>query len=102
MAAAGLPFWLAGGYADPVKVREALSVGAAGVQVGTAFALCDESGLRDDLREDAIRRAPAGQLEIRTDPRASPSGLPFKVATLPGTVCAHDVHEQRPPGCDPG
>src|SRR3546814_4489953 len=26
MAAAGLPFWLAGGYADPVKVREALSV----------------------------------------------------------------------------
>src|SRR3546814_7071255 len=57
MAAAGLPFWLAGGYADPVKVREALSVGAAGVQVGTAFALCDESGLRADLRGDAHRRS---------------------------------------------
>src|SRR3546814_6519279 len=102
MAAAGLPFWLAGGYADPVKVRGALSVGAAGVQVGTAFALCDESGLRDDLREDAIRRAPAGQLEIRTDPRASPSGFPFKVATLPGTVSDDDVYEQRRRVCDLG
>ena len=28
----GLPFWLAGGYGSPEKLREALSAGAAGVQ----------------------------------------------------------------------
>src|SRR5208283_6095446 len=39
----GLPFWLAGGYGSPEKVREALALGAAGVQVGTAFAYCEES-----------------------------------------------------------
>jgi NAD(P)H-dependent flavin oxidoreductase YrpB (nitropropane dioxygenase family) len=33
IAALGLPFWLAGGYAQPDRVREALAVGAAGVQV---------------------------------------------------------------------
>ena len=38
----GLPFWLAGGYGHPHQVQAALEVGAAGVQVGTAFALCDE------------------------------------------------------------
>ncbi len=38
MRALGVPFWLAGGYGNPQKVREALDQGAAGVQVGTAFA----------------------------------------------------------------
>ncbi len=49
-----LPFWLAGGYADPVRVREALELGAAGVQVGTAFAYCEESGFDADTK----RRVP--------------------------------------------
>lgn len=34
----GLPFWLAGSCADPAKLAEARAAGAAGVQVGTAFA----------------------------------------------------------------
>ena len=38
----GLPFWLAGGYGSAEKLKEALAEGAAGIQVGTAFAFCDE------------------------------------------------------------
>ena len=34
----GVPFWLAGGYGNADKLREALEQGAAGIQVGTAFA----------------------------------------------------------------
>jgi nitronate monooxygenase len=35
-----LPFWLAGSHARPEKLAEALRLGAAGIQVGTAFAFC--------------------------------------------------------------
>src|ERR1019366_475070 len=38
----GLPFWLAGSYADPNKLKEALAEGATGIQVGTVFAYCEE------------------------------------------------------------
>ena len=50
----GVPFWLAGGYGHPDKLREALALGAAGVQVGTAFAFSDESGLRDDYKQELL------------------------------------------------
>jgi len=102
MSAAGLPFWLAGGYTDPTKVEEALAAGAAGVQVGTAFALCEESGMRTDLRSDMIRQARAGQIAIRTDPLASPSGFPFKVVDVPGTLSDDQVYEERDRVCDLG
>ena len=49
----GVPFWLAGGYGNADKVREAMDQGAAGVQVGTAFAFSEESGMRPDLKRDA-------------------------------------------------
>ena len=51
----GLPFWLEGGYGSPERLREALDAGAAGVQVGTAFALCAESGLRAEYRTRLLR-----------------------------------------------
>ncbi|MEZ5124558.1 MAG: nitronate monooxygenase, partial [Solirubrobacterales bacterium] len=86
MRALGLPFWLAGGQGHPDRLRDALAAGAAGVQVGTAFALCEESGMEPDLRRRAREAAAAGQLEVRTEPLASPTGYPFKVAQLPGTV----------------
>ena len=36
----------------PDKVKEAVELGAAGVQVGTAFAFSEESGMRQDLKTD--------------------------------------------------
>ena len=38
LRALGVPFWLAGGYGNAKSLRFALEQGAAGVQVGTAFA----------------------------------------------------------------
>ena len=55
IAALGRPFWLAGSYGDPERVVEALADGAAGVQVGTAFAYCDESGLPENIRRASDR-----------------------------------------------
>ncbi|MDE3069329.1 MAG: acyltransferase domain-containing protein [Acidobacteriota bacterium] len=96
----GVPFWLAGGYGHPEKLREALAVGASGVQVGTAFALCEESGLDPALRRSARERAAAGRLAVRTDPGASPAGFPFKVAGVAGSVADPAVYRARPRRCD--
>ncbi|MGV9309441.1 nitronate monooxygenase [Nonomuraea sp. NPDC003727] len=102
VAALGLPFWLAGGYGTPDGLARARAAGAAGVQVGSAFALCRESGLDPNLRRLLLRRIAEGDLTVRNDPRASPTGFPFKVADLPGTLSDPDVHAARPRLCDLG
>jgi len=98
----GLPFWLAGSYGQPGKLDEALSLGAAGVQVGTAFAFCEESGIRADLKQQAIQLSREGRARVFTDPRASPTGFPFKVAQLSGTLSDPGVNEKRARLCDLG
>lgn len=98
----GLPFWLAGSYSSPDKLREALAAGAAGVQIGTAFAFCEESGLHGELRQTVIRQSQTGVVGLRTDPRASPTGLPFKVVSLEGTVSSPEIYRQRKRICDLG
>jgi NAD(P)H-dependent flavin oxidoreductase YrpB (nitropropane dioxygenase family) len=75
----GLPFWLAGGTGHAGRLREAQEAGAAGIQVGTLFAYCDESGLRDDLKRSVLEHVVRGQVDVFTDPQASPTGYPFKV-----------------------
>lgn len=102
MRALGIPFWLAGGYGHPAKLREALAEGACGVQVGTAFALCEESGLDAALKRRAREQAAAGQLVVRTDPVASSTGYPFKVAQVPGTLADPEIHTDRQRRCDLG
>ncbi|HWV85364.1 MAG TPA: nitronate monooxygenase [Capillimicrobium sp.] len=98
----GRPFWLAGGYAHPQRLHDALSEGAAGVQVGTAFALCEESGLEEELKRRARALAASGRLRVRTDPLASPTGYPFKVAALPETIADPAVRHARTRRCDLG
>jgi nitronate monooxygenase len=98
----GLPFWLAGGFGGPDVLRAALAEGAAGVQVGTAFAYCEESGLRDDYKQAVLRRVAEGASLVRTDPVASPSGFPFKVIQLEGTMSDEAVYNARPRVCDLG
>jgi nitronate monooxygenase len=102
MRALGVPFWLAGGYGNAAKLREALDQGAAGVQVGTAFAFSRESGMRPDLKTRLIQQAIAGTGVVFTDPLASPTGFPFKVAQLAGTTSESEVYEARNRTCDLG
>jgi len=98
----GVPFWLAGGYGHAAKVQEALAQGAAGVQVGTAFEFANESGLRSDYKAQLLAKAVAGEARVFTDPQASPTGFPFKVALLEGTGSDPNVVETRPRICDLG
>jgi nitronate monooxygenase len=91
----GLPFWLAGGYSDPDRVREALELGATGVQVGTPFAYCEESGFGADVKRQVLDLSREGKAEVFTDPLASPSGFPFKVVELEGTLSDEGVYEDR-------
>ena len=98
----GLPVWLAGSYGTPERYREALALGAAGVQVGTAFACCDESGLDATLKQQVRDAARSGTLRVRADWRASPTGFPFRVAELPGTLSDQLVVATRQPVCDLG
>lgn len=100
--ALGLPFWLAGERASPERLAEARGVGAAGVQVGTAFAFCEESGLAPEHKAHACAASVAGTTHIFTDPKASPTGFPFKILDLPGTL-SDATHVNRPPRrCDLG
>ncbi|HEX6748736.1 MAG TPA: nitronate monooxygenase [Longimicrobium sp.] len=98
----GLPFWLAGSAGTPEKLAEALDAGAAGVQVGTLFAYSDESGIAPELKRDVIRQAQDDAIDVLTDGRASPTGFPFKVVQLGGTVSQLPVYEARERVCDLG
>lgn len=100
--ALGLPFWLAGGYGSAKALRLALSEGATGVQVGTAFAFCEESGMRADYKQAVIDRVIDGSIRVFTDPLASPTGFPFKVVSLEGTISEEAVFLARPRVCDLG
>jgi nitronate monooxygenase len=98
----GAPFWLAGGMGSPDGLRYALEQGAAGIQVGTAFAYCEESGLTPDIKGAVIAQALAGETSVFTDPRASPTGYPFKIVSLPGSNSEEGPYLERQRVCDLG
>lgn len=98
----GLPFWLAGSFGRPGKLREAQDLGAAGIQVATPFAFCNESGIRDDLKAAVIKASSDASLQVYTDPLASPTGFPFKILKLEGTLGADGAARARTKTCDLG
>jgi NAD(P)H-dependent flavin oxidoreductase YrpB (nitropropane dioxygenase family) len=102
MRGLGKPFWLAGGYASPEKLDEAKSAGAAGIQVGSAFALCDESGLRDDIKRELRRMSYSGEIKVMASPVVSPSGYPFQVVGLKGSLSDPVVYGARKRSCSLG
>lgn len=97
-----LPFWLAGSYGVAGKLAEALNLGAAGIQVGTAFAFCEESGICSGLKQQVFQLSREGRLRVFTDPLASPTGFPFKVVQLPGTRSDAKSLPPRERCCDLG
>lgn len=98
----GLPFWLAGEFGTPEGLQRALDVGAEGIQVGTAFAYCNESGMEPEARQKIINQALADDISVRTDPLVSPTGFPFKVVQLDGTIADPNLYEARERICDLG
>ena len=64
------------------------------------MALADESGLSAGPKEQLRARLRTDELAVRNDPRASPTGFPFKVADLEGTISEPTVYAQRPRLCD--
>jgi NAD(P)H-dependent flavin oxidoreductase YrpB (nitropropane dioxygenase family) len=93
------PFWLAGGYAG--RLGEALAGGARGVQVGTPFAFCRESGVDAMLKRRILNSIMEGGHTV-TSATASPSGFPFKVFQLSASVSEPTVYAQRRRACNLG
>ncbi|MES2305211.1 MAG: nitronate monooxygenase [Gemmatimonadota bacterium] len=98
LAELGLPFWLAGSAGTPEALAAARAAGAAGVQVGTLFAWCAESGITEALKRTVVEQLVSGDVTVFTDPKASPTGYPFKVVAWPGS----EPEEPRERRCDLG
>ncbi len=98
----GIPFWMAGSYGEPEQLEAALAAGAAGIQVGSPFALCKESGIFPDLKNrirEVVRR---GISQVSTDANASPTGFPFKVMRMLDTLSESALFERRKKVCNMG
>ncbi|HOW89934.1 MAG TPA: hypothetical protein PL037_06605, partial [Elusimicrobiales bacterium] len=101
IARLGLPFWLAGAYATPERLREAVAKGASGIQFGTAAALAGQSCMAPDMRRKALELLSGNALKV-SNTMVSPTGFPFKVAMIPGTISDSAVYESRKRVCDIG
>ncbi len=84
--ALGRPFWLAGSYGTAEGLKEARNQGACGVQVGTAFAFCAESGFSPRIKGEVLRQCVSGEFKAITDCRASPTGFPFKLIVMKDSI----------------
>lgn len=102
LAKLGLPFWIGGSYASPEKLSWAISRGASGIQAGSIFALCEESGMDPEIRKQLRKLGFDGALRVRTDMRISPTGFPFKLACLEGSISEEGVYNNRARVCDQG
>ena len=98
----GLPFWIAGAHATKETLAMSLQLGATGVQVGTAFAFCEESGITAPIKSQARALSVAGKAGVFTDPLASPTGFPFKVFQLNDSLSNPARSAGRPRVCDLG
>ncbi len=101
---AGLPFWMAGGYSNHVRFEQARAFGANGVQIGSNFALSEDSGMGPAYKSailNAIKNG-AEDVDLVKTTMFSPTGFPFKVAQLPGTLAEEEVYAARMRVCDIG
>ncbi len=102
MRGLGVPFWIGGGVTTSSDVRDAQALGAAGVQVGTMFAYCEESGMEPGLRRRVLATMSRQPLGVSTSTTASSTGYPFKVVDLPGTIADPLTYARRARRCDLG
>jgi len=93
------PYWLAGNYAT--RLAEAISLGASGIQVGTPFEFCTDSGITPQLKRQALIEI-LGGARAYTSARASPARLPFKELQISGTMSSQEVYAERRRVCNLG
>lgn len=100
----GVPFWLAGGCGSKPKMQEALAAGANGIQVGTVFALAEESGMKPEYRSAILAALKNGidDADLVHTTIFSPTGFSFKVVQLQDTLSNEDVYTNRKRVCDIG
>ncbi|ADD68802.1 putative 2-nitropropane dioxygenase [Denitrovibrio acetiphilus DSM 12809] len=96
--ALNVPFWLAGSWGEACRLKEAIAEGAQGIQIGTLFAFCKESGFVESIKKAILEKMP----DVFTDPKASPTGFPFKVVNLEGTLAMLETYLKRPRICNLG
>lgn len=101
----GVPVYVAGAFEHGGTRKDFeywTGRGAYGIQVGSRFALSHESGLRPDLKEQVVAANAEGSSEVETDLVLSPTGYPFKVVKLPGTLSDTEVYHSRTRICNRG
>jgi NAD(P)H-dependent flavin oxidoreductase YrpB (nitropropane dioxygenase family) len=98
----GIPVYVAGAGSTREDMLRWIERGAYGLQVGSRFALCRESGMRSDLRRQIIRRNARGDGEVGTSLTQSSTGYPFKYFRMPGTLSDQPVYEARKRVCNKG
>lgn len=99
IAELGLPFWVAGGMGSAAQLRAVQAQGATGIQVGTLFAFCDDSGLNPALRASVLASATRQAVDVVTSAQASPTGYPFKVVRWDDDPAEHHIRSRV---CDLG
>lgn len=106
MKALELPFWMAGSSATPERLAQYQSEGAHGIQVGTLFAFCEESGLASEYKNKVINKIISQEEPINgwvfTDPVSSPTGFPFKAVRMQGSLSDSELYQKRRRICDLG
>ncbi|OIP57383.1 MAG: 2-nitropropane dioxygenase [Candidatus Levybacteria bacterium CG_4_10_14_0_2_um_filter_36_16] len=96
----GKPYWLAGSFAG--KLNEAKRSGATGIQVGSVFALSNESGLTTCARDLLRARIKKDELDVVTSAIASPTGYPIQLVQLKATLTEDTVYKERTRVCSMG
>jgi len=101
----GAPIYVAGAFPSGGTRSDLLywmERGAYGIQVGSRFALSDESGMRRDLKDAVLAQNAHGEEHLVTHARVSPTGYPFKVRELAGTLSDPTVYAKRKRLCNKG
>lgn len=93
----GKPFWFAGSWSE--KLEEAKAQGAVGIQGGSVFALSNESGFTEEVKDCLRTKIRNGTLGVTTSAIVSPTGYPFQVVLMEGSLSDPDVYNERIRSC---
>lgn len=61
-----------------------------------------QSGMRDEVRQDILSHLAIEDMDVYTDPVASPTGFPFKVLHIDDTLSEKEEYLSRPRVCNLG